>query len=119
MPLIPIDLGTGRVAHIREETTIGELEDAQWLEAHWIPSQPEHSRSSRRSMCLPMIAVVRWEGMPEGFSWPDLIQPLASDQPAIEARYLSLRRHIGLKTLSTVASAINTACIPTEELAGN
>ena len=119
MALIPIDLGGGRVAHIREETTVGELEDAKWLETHWLPTQPEHTQESKKNLCIPMVVVIKWEGMGEGFTWPDLICPLSTDQPAIEARYMSMRKNIGLKTLQKLVSAINLACLPSEQLEGN
>ena len=117
--LIPIDLGSGRTAHIKEETPYGEIEDARWLEKHWLKQSPDHAKEARQAMCFPIVCVHRWEGMSDDWSWPDMITPLSTDQPAIDARYQSLRRHIGMKTLTKLMTAIQSAMLPDEVLEGN
>ena len=119
MSLIPVDIGGGRVAHIKEETPYGEIEDARWLEKHWLEKSPDHAKEARQAMCFPMVCVHKWQGMPEGWSWPDLITPLSTDQPAIDARYQSLRSHLGMRTLKVLMDAIQKAMLPDEILEGN
>jgi len=119
MSLIPIDLGGGRTAHIRQETSIGEWEDSQWLEQVWVLDAPEHARSTRRGLCLPMVCVREWEGMPSGFTWPALPDPLVSSHPSIEARYQSMRTHVGMRTLKVITTRLTTALIPGDILEGN
>ena len=119
MSLIPIDIGSGRTAHIRQETTIGELEDAQWLEKYWLLDAPEHARDSRRGLCLPMVCVREWEGMPSGFEWPALPEPLISSHPSIEARYQSMRSHLGMRSIKVIIERLTAAMLPGDILEGN
>ncbi len=119
MSLIPIDIGGGRTAHIRQETTIGELEDAQWLEKVWLEDAPDHARDSRRGLCLPMVCVREWEGMPSAFTWPALPEPLMTSHPSIEARYQSMRSHLGMRSIKVIIERLTEAMMPGETLEGN
>lgn len=118
MNLKPIQLGRGRVAHIPEEISYGEYEDITWLQKHWSNAGPEHTHDLRDGVCLVMIGVQRWEGMPDWWNWPDLQLPLSSDQPAIKERFETLQK-LGMGAFSTLAKACGEAVGITQKLEGN
>lgn len=119
MSLIPIEIGGGRVAHIRQETTIGELEDAEWIERVWVEGSPAHTQKTRRQLCLLIVCVRRWSGMPGSFAWPSLPTPLIADHPSIEERWRAIREHIGYRTAKPLLEAVQKAMMPDEKLEGN
>jgi hypothetical protein len=119
MPFIPYDLGAGRIAHAKQETTLGDMEDYSWLIHHWVSKKPEHIHALLGSVSLAIVTVQKWEGMPEGFVWPELIQPLISDQPAIEQRYQSLREYASVALITKLSQHLNGEATVSEELEGN
>ncbi len=119
MGLVRIDLTNDRGAWIREESTIGEVEDVAYLEKFWVSSAPEHAQNARKGCTLPIVCVKRWDGMPEGFTWPDLPHELTKDNPSIATRFASLRAHVGMKTLHALIRGITAAMIPSDALEGN
>ena len=113
-----IDLGGERAAWIREETTIGEYEQIQYLEKYWVEPAAEHVQDMRRASLQALVCVRRWENM-DGLSWPDLEDELEHTSKALETRYNALKRCVGVKTLKTINDTVTAAMLPSEQLEGN
>lgn len=90
MNLKPIELGRGRIAHVVDELSFGQFEDAQWLREVFFKDSPSHSDGLHFMAASVMIGVVKWEGMGEDWEWPELKSPLSIDQPAIQKRFDSV-----------------------------
>ena len=119
MGLIKVELTNDRAAWIREESTIGEVEDVAYLERFWVVNAPEYAQSARKGCTLPIVCVKRWDGMPDGFVWPDLPHELTKDDPSVSARFASLRAHVGMKTLQVLIKGITGSMLPSDVLEGN
>ena len=70
MPLIPVDLGGGRKAHIREETPYGEIEDARWLENTGSSSHPTTPRTRGKRCASRWCASTSGRGCRRGGHGP-------------------------------------------------
>ncbi len=113
-----IELGRDRFAWIREETTIGEYEQIQYLETHWVETSADHVRDMRRASLQALVCVRRWEGM-DDLNWPDLEDELEHTSKALQTRYNALKRCVGVKTLKLINESVTAAMLPSEQLEGN
>jgi hypothetical protein len=117
MNLYKIELGDSRSAFIREEISVGQVEDMAFLEAQWVPTAPE-TRKNTYSMSPPIITCVeRFEGYDD--DWPDLDSELDVDNQSVAARYNWIRKNLGLRSIMDLCATIAERANPSEKLEGN
>lgn len=116
---IKIELGEGRAAFVRQEISVGQVEDMAFLEEFWVATAPDN-RKNTYSMTPPIIACVeRFEGYEDSDDWPKLDDDLSVDSPSIALRYSWIRNHLGLKSIMTLCEQIAELANPSEKLEGN
>lgn len=118
MNLIPIKLGRGRVAHVCEDITFGQFEDAMWLREVFFKDTSEHSKNLYFMAAHLIICVEKWEGMDTDWEWPSLKSTLSTCQPSLQKRMDSLKG-LPIQNVHKIFEFLNSESEVDPQLEGN